>query len=72
MNYDGNWAGNSQKDMANSLQVLVEMTPQLPLDKLGYQAQLMRKRLKKYLAHVLAQRKPLAPLLCDEAQETAY
>ena len=47
---NGQWSGNGQEDMANSLRVLVEITPQIPFDKLIYQARTLRKKVLKYLA----------------------
>ncbi|GAB5490509.1 MAG: hypothetical protein Phog2KO_07240 [Phototrophicaceae bacterium] len=47
---NGQWSGNGQEDMANSLRVLVEITPQIPFDKLIYQARILRKKVLKRLA----------------------
>ena len=51
---NGQWSGHGQKEMADSLEVLVKITPQLPIDNLVYHARILRKKVIKYLAHYCA------------------
>lgn len=66
---NGQWSGHSQKEMADSLEVLVKITPQLPIDNLVYHARILRKKVIKYLAHRAEKRKSLALIVPDEQRE---
>lgn len=67
---NGQWSGNGQESMADSLRVLVEITPQIPFDKLIYRARILRKKVVKYLSYRRAQKRKQAPMrLSDEQRE---
>lgn len=66
---NGQWSGHSQKEMTDSLEVLVKITPQIPIDKLVYHARILRKKVTKYLVHQAEKRKRYSPMLPEEQRE---
>ena len=72
MNDYHKWSGNAYRGQEEIFRPLVENTPQIPIDKMVYQAKLMNKRLKKYLSHLMEQRKAKRTVVCDDSQTVTY
>ena len=72
MNEYQKWTGFGHPKQEEIFRPLVEITPQIPVDKLVYQAKLMNKRLRKYLSHLIEQRKSKRTVVCEEPQEAIY
>ena len=65
----GQWPGHGQAESAEIFRELVENTPQIPIDKMVYQAKLMKKRVMKYVSHVMSQRKRSAYSVNDKIKD---
>lgn len=72
MNGYENWAGNSNTEMANSLQVLVEATPQIPVGKIIDNAKTGLVKSGKVVANVIRGRKVKPQFIENSPQDATY